>query len=835
MDNLCQFLPQDKVHDFSRLNSKGLLDSTVDAVGDISLKERHAKLKEMQKTMSEGEDLFERKQQILADSTEKFRKLEEEVKGFEEKKKIEEKISLAEVRLNWSKVNDVGKSWADVKSKYEAAQRKYEVEEQKMDPLKVEINNLKKKKKTLETKCQNLNASYKQSNGKAKVHSQNIEALEEQMDQAEEDIARVERLEEEKKEEIRRLKNALAEMEAECSSTQDDENLAPQCEEARRKTEDLLSAQSAKQAEINNLKYDHRNAIRFIEERREELKRLDDIDKMKLNKLKSLNTDAFHATLWLRQHRDQFQDDVQEPLIMCANVHDVQFSKYLENNIAARDMTAFFFANRSDMNRFLTAIRDQNGWKKVSAVTMPAGQFGNQPPNVPITSLKKFGFISYLKDLLSCPPRVMTYLCKEFGLHRIPVFKEEAEKSLKKLNEFGFNRVFIGNKVHEVQGSMYSSVKSTMSREVHPNKTLEITKDEERENYLSGEISAAENKVRDLEIKLNNEKEQFANINLELEAARKEQKSLEQRRHHKARMGAQIEAQRKILRQKMSDNVGSNRAKDDIIERKKSLVLQQVKSTQRMRLEIKELNNTKLKMELSRIAAEPLEQMTQTKIEELNEAKENIKGLKEDVSNLEGALQVAKEGLKDAMGDAHRATKELIGSREDLKTALRRSQERITGHGARKEEPPPELKELWNQEKIPSRYEEVDLLIAELRAQADCMETMDPRTVREYNNLRETIAELQQDIQRRQHSMEERMQTMQQLKQEWVTSLNNLVTRINTNFSSHFASMGFAGEVALSQGSHEDDFENYGIRIRVKYRDNEPLQVSDPKPCNILS
>merc|ERR1712112_285297 len=67
-------------------------------------------------------------------------------------------------------------------------------------------------------------------------------------------------------------------------------------------------------------------------------------------------------------------------------------------------------------------------------------------------------------------------------------------------------------------------------------------------------------------------------------------------------------------------------------------------------------------------------------------------------------------------------------------------------------------------------------------------------------------------------------QTMTELKDAWMENLNRLISRINDNFSSHFASMGFAGEVSLSKGAHEDDFEHYGIKIKVKYRDNEPLQ-----------
>ena len=144
VDNLCQFLPQDKVHDFSRLNSKGLLDSTVDAVGDVSLKEQHAQLKELQKNMSEGEELFERKQQMLVDQTEKCRKLEEEVKAFEEKRKIESKITVAEGRLAWSKFYDKGRIWSETRKSFEESKKKYEKQDEKLEPLKTDIENFKK-------------------------------------------------------------------------------------------------------------------------------------------------------------------------------------------------------------------------------------------------------------------------------------------------------------------------------------------------------------------------------------------------------------------------------------------------------------------------------------------------------------------------------------------------------------------------------------------------------------------------------------------------------------------------------------------------------------------
>ena len=63
-----------------------------------------------------------------------------------------------------------------------------------------------------------------------------------------------------------------------------------------------------------------------------------------------------------------------------------------------------------------------------------------------------------------------------------------------------------------------------------------------------------------------------------------------------------------------------------------------------------------------------------------------------------------------------------------------------------------------------------------------------------------------------------------QVKAAWLAGLQELVERISTKFSAHFASMGFAGQVQLHKGEFENDFENYGVDIMVKYRDREPLQ-----------
>ena len=804
VDNLCQFLPQDKVHDFSRLSSKGLLDSTVDAVGDVSLKQQHAQLKELQKNMSEGEELFERKQQMLVDQTEKCRKLEEEVKAFEEKRKIESKITVAEGRLAWSKFYDKGRIWSETRKSFEESKKKYEKQDEKLEPLKTDIENLKKKRANLETKHQAFMTSVRNSTKKAKTHSQNIERLDEQVEKIDEEIDELEQIEDAKKDEIKRLETVIAEMEGELSSTQDEEDLGPLCAEARRKTEDLLARQSGKMIELNNLKYERTNLSRSISDRQEEMRKLNDVEKMKLRKLRELNDDTENATHWLRNNKNMFHNDVFEPFVMCANVHDVQFSKYLENSINQRDMTAFFFETAEDMNQFLDIVRNQKGWRKVSGVVLPDRDLQDFQPNIPESNLRRLGFVSYLKNLVSAPDKVMAFMCNNYGLHRIPVFKEESEKFEQIIsNELGFTKYFVGSKVQTISGSDYSSVKSTMTREVFSNRYLEITKDEDRERHIRTEMSNVEDRLRKIEVDIKAVQGQYESINLELEKARQDQKALEQRKNFKARQGALIEQQRKILRQKLSV-VGNDRTREEKIVKKKSLVLQQVKSVQLLQAAIGEASKVRIKIEISRLSIQPLEDLNHKKTEELGEAQDKIKDLKKEAERLETELHAAEDVLKNAQREAIN----------------------ITGRGKKSGEPPEEVKQIWEAEKIPSRFEEIEVLINELRAKTECMDSVDPRIIREYNTLKENIEELQQDIERRQRNINEKMQTMTELKDAWMENLNRLISRINDNFSSHFASMGFAGEVSLSKGAHEDDFEHYGIKIKVKYRDNEPLQVN---------
>ena len=66
-----------------------------------------------------------------------------------------------------------------------------------------------------------------------------------------------------------------------------------------------------------------------------------------------------------------------------------------------------------------------------------------------------------------------------------------------------------------------------------------------------------------------------------------------------------------------------------------------------------------------------------------------------------------------------------------------------------------------------------------------------------------------------------------EIRERWYDRLQALVSNISERFSTLFELMGFAGEVVLNTGQHEDDFSNYGFDVNVKFRDKLKLERLD--------
>uniref|UniRef100_A0A8I3WDB2 Structural maintenance of chromosomes protein 5 n=1 Tax=Callithrix jacchus TaxID=9483 RepID=A0A8I3WDB2_CALJA len=128
---------------------------------------------------------------------------------------------------------------------------------------------------------------------------------------------------------------------------------------------------------------------------------------------------------------------------------------------------------------------------------------------------------------------------------------------------------------------------------------------------------------------------------------------------------------------------------------------------------------------------------------------------------------------------------------------------------------------------LPNTLDEIDALLIEERSRASCFTGLNPTIVQEYTKREEEIEQLTEELKGKKVELDQYRENISQVKERWLNPLKELVEKINEKFSNFFSSMQCAGEVDL-HAENEEDYDKYGIRIRVKFRSSTQLHELTP-------
>lgn len=98
-DNLCQFLPQDKVSEFANMTSKDLLEATQKAIGDGELYSLHQKLIELKSTFNQHKQLRDNYSKELTKKKDEHKHQQRDYERFEARETLKIKVRLINQRL----------------------------------------------------------------------------------------------------------------------------------------------------------------------------------------------------------------------------------------------------------------------------------------------------------------------------------------------------------------------------------------------------------------------------------------------------------------------------------------------------------------------------------------------------------------------------------------------------------------------------------------------------------------------------------------------------------------------------------------------------------------
>lgn len=143
IDNLCQFLPQDKVSEFAALSPVELLQQTQRAAAPPQMLEWHEELKRLRKDQKALEEQVETDKETLGNLENRQEGLRAEVARLEERQQIEEKVALLQKCIPFVEYRVARLRHMDNKEKKIAAQRRLQHLEAQVEPTMRSVNQKK--------------------------------------------------------------------------------------------------------------------------------------------------------------------------------------------------------------------------------------------------------------------------------------------------------------------------------------------------------------------------------------------------------------------------------------------------------------------------------------------------------------------------------------------------------------------------------------------------------------------------------------------------------------------------------------------------------------------
>ncbi|XP_064435429.1 structural maintenance of chromosomes protein 5 isoform X3 [Mirounga angustirostris] len=768
--NLCQFLPQDKVGEFAKLSKIELLEATEKSIGPPEMHRYHCELKNFREKEKQLETSCKEKTEYLEKMIQRNERYKQDVERFYERKRHLDLIEMLEAKRPWVEYENVRQEYEEVKLARDRVKEEVRKLKEGQIPMTRRIEEIERQRHILEARIKEKATDIKETSQKCKQKQDIIERKDKQIEELQQALTVKQNEEHDRQRRISNTRKMIEDLQNELKTSENCENLQPQIDAI---TNDLRRVQDEK-ALCEGEVIDKRGEKESLEKERksvgDNIVRFDSLMNQKEDKLRQRFRDTYDAVLWLRSNRDKFKQRVCEPIMLTINMKDNKNAKYIENHISSNDLRAFVFESQEDMEVFLKEIRD-NKKLRVNAVIAPESSYADKAPSRSLNELKQYGFFSYLRELFDAPDPVMSFLCCHYHIHEVPVGTERTRERIERvIKETRLKQMYTAEEKYVVKTSFYSDKVISSNTSLKVAQFLTVTVDLEQRRHLE---------------------EQLKEINRKLQAVEAGLIALCERNRH-------LEHKDNELRQK----------KKELLERK----------TKKRQLEQKissKLGSLKL-MEQDTCNLEEEERKASTKIREINIQKAKLVTELTNFVKICTSLHIQKVDLilqnttviseKNKLESDYMAASSQLRVTEQHFIELDESRQRLLQKCKELMKRARQVCNLGAEQTVPQEYQTV---------------------VEEYTKREEEIEQLTEELKIKKVELDKYRENISQVKERWLNPLKELVEKINEKFSNFFSSMQCAGEVDLHT-ENEEDYDKYGIRIRVKFRSSTQLHELTP-------
>lgn len=467
VDNLCMFLPQDRVQDFTKMNPQELLHNTQISVCTQEINEAFSKLIETRNQQKNNSTVKADLQTRLEDNRNRNEQLRTQIESNTLKNKLIEKVQLFSKKKAWLAFDKSNEEFQVIKADMKLLTDKIKKKNDELKPL------VDKQQKIAGTKAEIKNTISKAATVIANVTNQ-VYRLQDAAEKAESDVVQAKQdmknlivsIQEHKNEvnekqlliqlERNDLEQAQAALENDGNSEEKVQQLDMVLKQHKLATEKLMNQRNVITKALEE------TILPSIHNCKRKLAILGDTQRQRIEYLRNNYEDVFKAYSWLQANRQNFQGKIFNPVMIEITVRDKESAKYIENTIAMKDMVSFICTNKDDMKQLIKKFRNEMGLRVNLAFSEDSDQVEFEPPCDIQSYPPQLGLYSYLIDMFDGPAPVVNYLCRLFKVHEVVVGDDRtfdnAEQIPREIRLF-----FSTNHRFSVTVSRYSNAKSTSS------------------------------------------------------------------------------------------------------------------------------------------------------------------------------------------------------------------------------------------------------------------------------------------------------------------------------------------------------------------------------------
>ncbi|KAH9774380.1 Structural maintenance of chromosomes protein 5 [Citrus sinensis] len=790
VNNLTQFLPQDRVCEFAKLSPVKLLEETEKAVGDPQLP-----------TVKRNGDTLN---QLMALNVEQ----EKDVERVRQRAELLEKVESMKKKLPWLKYDMKKAEYIAAKEQEKDAKKKLDEAANTLHEFSKPIEGKKQEKAILDGDCKKLSSLINENSKRRMDFLEKVDQVGVQVQGKYKEMQELRRQEQSRQQRILKAREELAAAELDLQNVPAYEPPHDKIVCVVSNFDLLLSSGSARldvvYCIVNPTNIDFSGDFLINDISNSYLLGLKDMEDKNNKLLHALRNSGaeniFEAYCWLQQHRHELNKEAYGPVLLEVNVSNRAHANYLEDHVGHYIWKSFITQDAGDRDFLAKNLKPFD----VPILNYVSNESSRKEPFQISEEMRALGISARLDQVFDAPHAVKEVLISQFGLDSSLVTtlfcpqyigSKETDQKADNVAKLGILDFWTPENHYRWSISRYGGHVSASVEPVNQSRLLLCSVD-------GNEIERLRSKKKKLEESVDELEESLKSMQTEQRLIEDEAAKLQKEREEIINI-VQIE---KRKRREMENHINLRKRKLESIEKEDDINTALAKLVdQAADLNIQQF---KYAIEIKNLLVEIVSC-------KWSYAEKHMASIEFDakIRELEFNLKQHEKLALQASLHYEDCKKEVEHCRKHLSDAKRQAESIafIT----------PELEKEFLE--MPTTIEELEAAIQDNISQANSIFFLNQNILQEYEHRQQQIEDLSTKQEADKKELKRFLAEIDALKEKWLPTLRNLVAQINETFSRNFQEMAVAGEVSLDE--HESDFDKFGILIKVKFRQSGQLEV----------